>query len=64
VSDTGVGLVFVTTTRHRETDRLSGLSGQLEVHWRSFVGSHLVWSGSMQIWSSAEMLTPGGGIFG
>jgi hypothetical protein len=54
--------VLVTTTRHRETDRLSGLSGQLEVHSEAFVGSQFVWSGRVQIWSSAEMLAPGGGI--
>lgn len=54
--------VLVTKTRHRAVVWVSVPLGAQSTPVSGWVGSHEVWLGRMQIWSTAEMAALGGGV--
>jgi len=54
--------VLVTKTRQRAIVVVSVPLGAQSAPLSGWVGSHEAWLGRMQIWSTAEMAAPGGGV--
>jgi hypothetical protein len=62
VSDSGTVLVLVMKTRHRTVGWFIVPLEAQPIPLSGWVGSQLAWIARVQIWSTAAMLAPGGGV--